>query len=34
MCGHITLKSVINFLRDFLHEERDLKDLKLLFIDM
>jgi potassium large conductance calcium-activated channel subfamily M alpha protein 1 len=33
VCGHICYESVQNFLRDFLHEDRENQNVKCLFID-
>ena len=33
MCGHISYESVQNFLRDFLHEDRENQNVKCIFLD-
>lgn len=33
VCGHITYDSVSNFLKDFLHKDREDVDVEIVFID-
>ena len=33
VCGHISYESVQNFLRDFLHEDRENQNVKCIFLD-
>jgi potassium large conductance calcium-activated channel subfamily M alpha protein 1 len=32
VCGFITYNSVFNFLKDFLHEDRQVRDIEIIFI--